>query len=252
MATTCSALVQRRDAISRLLANTSAVARELSGLVADNQSKLAPTLDKLNAVTAVLEKNRDNIAKTLPGLKKFEITSGETVANGFYYNAFVPNLQYPNWSSRFWTITSASAAADPTCHGHCSPGRTMAFREVRGDRQEAACRDDSSGPGGPDRGAAALLVRETFLRPMTITGYFTSATGIYPGDDIRVSGVKVGTVSSIQPMPSQAKLTLEVDRDVPIPADAKAVIVSQNLVAARYVQLTPAYTRPDPICATGP
>ncbi len=36
-------------------------------------------------------------------------------------------------------------------------------------------------------------------------------------------------------------MTLSVDRDVPIPADAKAVIVAQNLVAARYVQLTPAY-----------
>ena len=36
-------------------------------------------------------------------------------------------------------------------------------------------------------------------------------------------------------------MTLEVDRGVPIPADAKAVIVAQNLVAARYVQLTPAY-----------
>ena len=32
-------------------------------------------------------------------------------------------------------------------------------------------------------------------------------------------------------------MTLDVDRDVPIPADAKAVIVAQNLVAARYVQL---------------
>ena len=36
-------------------------------------------------------------------------------------------------------------------------------------------------------------------------------------------------------------MILKVDRGVPIPADAKAVIVTQNLVAARYVQLTPAY-----------
>ena len=33
-------------------------------------------------MTAMLEKNRDNIAKALPGLAKFEITQGETVANG--------------------------------------------------------------------------------------------------------------------------------------------------------------------------
>jgi virulence factor Mce-like protein len=93
---------------------------------------------------------------------------------------------------------------------------------------------------------AAFIVRETFFRPLTITAYFPSATGIYAGDDIRVSGVKVGTVSSVQPQPSRAKLILHVDGDVPIPADAKAVIVSQNLVAARYVQLTPAYRKSGP------
>ena len=36
-------------------------------------------------------------------------------------------------------------------------------------------------------------------------------------------------------------MTLHVDRGIPVPADAKAVIVAQNLVSARYVQLAPAY-----------
>ena len=36
-------------------------------------------------------------------------------------------------------------------------------------------------------------------------------------------------------------MTLRVDNGIRIPADAKAVIVAQNLVSARYVQLTPAY-----------
>ncbi|ORW32524.1 mammalian cell entry protein [Mycobacterium paraense] len=94
--------------------------------------------------------------------------------------------------------------------------------------------------------ATGFLVRETFFRPLTITAYFPSATGIYAGDDIRVSGVKVGSVSAVQAQPKRAKLVLHVDRRVPIPADAKAVIVSQNLVAARYVQLTPAYRTSGP------
>ena len=64
----------------------------LTGIVHDNESKLAPTLAKLNSVTAVLEKNRDNIAKALPGLAKYELTQGETVSSGFYYNPFIPNL----------------------------------------------------------------------------------------------------------------------------------------------------------------
>jgi phospholipid/cholesterol/gamma-HCH transport system substrate-binding protein len=90
---------------------------------------------------------------------------------------------------------------------------------------------------------AALIVRTTFFGPKTITAYFTTATAIYPGDDVRVSGVKIGSIKSIQPQGAKAKLTLHVDHDVRIPADAKAVIVAQNLVAARYVQLTPAYRK---------
>jgi virulence factor Mce-like protein len=90
-----------------------------------------------------------------------------------------------------------------------------------------------------------------FFGPKTITAYFTSATAIYPGDQVRVSGVKVGTIKSIQPQGTQAKMTLHVDHDVPIPADAKAVIVTQNLVAARYVELTPAYRTSGPTMADG-
>ena len=83
----------RRSAIVTLLAHTSAVAKQLSSIVADNEKQLAPTLERLNSVIAMLEKNRDNIGKALPGLAKFMVTQGETVSNGFYYNAYVPNLQ---------------------------------------------------------------------------------------------------------------------------------------------------------------
>ncbi|MGX9673546.1 MCE family protein [Mycobacterium sp. HM-7] len=85
-------LDQRRHAIVDLLANTSALSRQLSGLVHDNEKDLAPTLQKVNSVTAILEKNRDNIAKALAGLAKYQVTQGESVNNGWYYNAFVGNL----------------------------------------------------------------------------------------------------------------------------------------------------------------
>lgn len=92
---------------------------------------------------------------------------------------------------------------------------------------------------------AAFLVRHVFFGPMKITAYFPTATAIYPGDEVRVSGVKVGTIDKIEPQGTQTRMTLSVDRDIPVPADAKAVIVAQNLVAARYVQLTPAYRSGD-------
>ncbi|MHC9295709.1 MCE family protein [Mycobacterium sp. LTG2003] len=86
-------LNDRREAIVDLMANTAAVSEQLSGLVADNEAELAPTLERLNRVTEVLERNRDNINKMLPDMNKFMLSQGETLANGPYYNAFVPNLQ---------------------------------------------------------------------------------------------------------------------------------------------------------------
>ncbi len=100
-------------------------------------------------------------------------------------------------------------------------------------------------------GGSFLAIRAAFFAPTTITAFFTTATAIYPGDDVKVSGVKVGTISAIEPQGTQTKITMAVDSGVSVPADAQAVIVAQNLIAARYVQLTPAYRSSGPTMADG-
>jgi phospholipid/cholesterol/gamma-HCH transport system substrate-binding protein len=72
-----------------------------------------------------------------------------------------------------------------------------------------------------------------------IVGLFTNAVGLYPGDDVRVVGVPVGKIDSIEPRAGDVKITMSVNDDVKVPADARAIIVSPNLVAARFIQLTP-------------
>lgn len=93
---------------------------------------------------------------------------------------------------------------------------------------------------------AAAAIHQTVSRPTTFTAYFVSATGIYPGDEVRIAGVKVGTIADIEPQASEVKITLRVDKSVPVRADAKAILVAQNLVAARYIQLAPAYESSHP------
>jgi phospholipid/cholesterol/gamma-HCH transport system substrate-binding protein len=90
-------------------------------------------------------------------------------------------------------------------------------------------------------GATMFVVGHEWLRPTTVTAYFASATSIYPGDDVRVAGVKVGRVSAIQPDGPEVKLILSINHSVRIPVDAKAVLIAPNLIAGRYIQLTPAY-----------
>lgn len=74
-----------------------------------------------------------------------------------------------------------------------------------------------------------------------VTAYFTSAVGLYPGDQVRILGVPVGEIESIEPRPQDVKITFTVNDDVKLPKDVKAVIMSPNLVAARFIQLTPTY-----------
>ncbi|WP_434452759.1 MCE family protein [Lentzea sp. E54] len=75
-----------------------------------------------------------------------------------------------------------------------------------------------------------------------VTAHFAAAVGVYPGGDVRVLGVKVGTIDEVTPEGKTVKVVFTVDRDVRVPENAQAVVVSPSVVSDRYVQLAPAYT----------
>lgn len=75
-----------------------------------------------------------------------------------------------------------------------------------------------------------------------VTGYFANSNGIYAGDEVRILGVRVGKIDTIEPEPERVKITFWYDSKYKVPADAKAAILSPSLVAVRAIQLTPAYT----------
>jgi phospholipid/cholesterol/gamma-HCH transport system substrate-binding protein len=75
-----------------------------------------------------------------------------------------------------------------------------------------------------------------------VVGYFANSNGIFPGDEVRILGVPVGKIDTIEPQPTGAKITFWFDDKYKVPADAKAVVLSPSLVAVRAIQLTPAWT----------
>ncbi|WP_031006690.1 MCE family protein [Streptomyces sp. NRRL F-5727] len=87
--------------------------------------------------------------------------------------------------------------------------------------------------------AAARVLDDEGIR---VTAYFDRAIGVYAGSDLRVLGVRVGEVESVEPRGTRVRVELRLDEGVRIPADARAVVVAPSIVADRYVQLTPAYT----------
>ncbi|ANI38773.1 virulence factor mce family protein [Mycolicibacterium vaccae ATCC 25954] len=78
--------------------------------------------------------------------------------------------------------------------------------------------------------------------PVTVTAHFPSAVGLYPGDNVEILGVPVGSVSRISPGPTHTEITFSVRHGVPVPADASAIIVAPNLLSARTIELGPVYS----------
>ena len=68
---------------------------------------------------------------------------------------------------------------------------------------------------------------------------FVDATGVVKGDDIRIAGVKVGTVKKVDIVDeSNALVTFTVEKDTQLNASTHASIRYRNLVGQRYISLT--------------
>jgi phospholipid/cholesterol/gamma-HCH transport system substrate-binding protein len=69
---------------------------------------------------------------------------------------------------------------------------------------------------------------------------FSDVTGVNTGDDIRIAGVKVGSVEEIElENRDLARITFEVDAGTPLDQSTEARIRYRNLVGQRYIALTP-------------
>lgn len=70
---------------------------------------------------------------------------------------------------------------------------------------------------------------------------FNAVDGLTLGSDVRVGGVKVGSVvdQSIDQETYQAVVAMDVRSDVNLPVDSRAVIASNGLLGGRYVKIEP-------------
>ena len=71
-----------------------------------------------------------------------------------------------------------------------------------------------------------------------VTAYFSRTVGVYPGSDVQVLGVRVGTVESVTPHGNRVEVVFTVDDEIPVSPDTRAVVIAPSVVSDRYVQLT--------------
>jgi phospholipid/cholesterol/gamma-HCH transport system substrate-binding protein len=82
----------------------------------------------------------------------------------------------------------------------------------------------------------------------TYKAEFVDATGVVKGDDIRIAGVKVGSVQDIEIKDrTRALVTFKVDAATPVTESTTATIKYRNLVGQRYISLSKDTGPDDPL-----
>jgi phospholipid/cholesterol/gamma-HCH transport system substrate-binding protein len=110
-------------------------------------------------------------------------------------------------------------------------------------------------------GAVVLVVAAVFLifsyqtaNVGSVSGYtvnakFSGIGGLQAGDDVQISGVKVGSVSSVT-LDSDtylANVAMSIENGIRLPADTAALISSESLLGGRYLALEPGADEDSPI-----
>ena len=102
-------------------------------------------------------------------------------------------------------------------------------------------------------GAAVIAVATLFLMfaytstgSGPVSGYdviakFSKADGVNVGTDVRLSGIKVGTVEkmSLDPKTYNAVVTLALENTVKLPNDSSVRITSEGLLGNQYLSIEP-------------
>src|SRR5690606_8136975 len=86
---------------------------------------------------------------------------------------------------------------------------------------------------------------------LRISADFENVAGMYAGNEVAVLGVPVGRVDTVTPKGSYVQVTMSIDKDVKVPADAMAALISPQLITNRHVELAPAYTGEGPVLQDG-
>ena len=99
----------------------------------------------------------------------------------------------------------------------------------------------------------ALTIANVDLRSASdYSARFSDVTSLNVGDDVRIAGVRVGSVGSIQVVDRrQAQVSFSLDGQRKLPASVTATIKYRNLVGQRYIALEPGAGDPNAVLAPG-
>ena len=95
------------------------------------------------------------------------------------------------------------------------------------------------------------LLGNPLQRPTTLTTQFADASGLYPGFEVELNGVPVGTVTSTALTKSATEVTLRINPGITVPRDVQSSVQIANDLGEQVVNLVPTRAGPAPALTSG-
>lgn len=88
---------------------------------------------------------------------------------------------------------------------------------------------------------AYKTTNETGISGYEVTAVFSRVDGINPGSDVRLSGIKIGTVSALtlNPKTYEAVAQLSIKNGIELPVDSSIKITSSGILGSAYLSISP-------------
>ena len=87
---------------------------------------------------------------------------------------------------------------------------------------------------------AGGLAEKSRQNGLVISATFNRVDGLSVGDDVRLGGIRIGTVADQQLDANfRAKVIMRIDSDIPLPRDTSVAILTDGLFGEKYLEMEP-------------
>ena len=88
---------------------------------------------------------------------------------------------------------------------------------------------------------AYKTTNETGISGYEVTAVFSRVDGINPGSDVRLSGIRIGTVAALtlNPKTYEAVAQLSIKNGIELPVDSSIKITSSGILGSAYLSISP-------------
>jgi len=87
----------------------------------------------------------------------------------------------------------------------------------------------------------SMMGNKNSSKTYEITAVFNEVSGLMSGSDVRLSGIKIGSVTSqtLNADTFDAVVSMQINNDIKIPTDSSAKISAEGLLGGNYISIEP-------------